>query len=56
MDEEKRRAYLNIEAENIIKAMNDRAGEINSIWHPEYAKFMLECNLIVMAHFLIYHI
>lgn len=46
LNEEERRAYLNIEAENIIRNVNENPNGINSIWHPEYAKFMLECKEI----------
>jgi hypothetical protein len=44
LNEDLRKAYLNIEAENIINKVNENPIEINSIWHPEYAKFMLECK------------
>ena len=47
LNEEERKAYLNIEAENIINKVNENPDEINSIWHPEFAKFMLECKEIL---------
>ena len=45
-----RRAVLNLEAENLINLMAENQDGIDSIWHPEYAKFMLECKL-ARAHY-----
>ena len=44
LDVEERKAYLNIHAESIVTALNENSDGIDSIWHPEYAKFMLECT------------
>jgi len=44
LDDEERKAHLNIHAESIVTALNENSDGIDSIWHPEYAKFMLECT------------
>lgn len=45
LSEGERKAFLNNDAENIIKKVNENPDGINSTWHPEYAKFMLECKI-----------
>lgn len=44
LNDQEKKAYLNIEAENVITQVNEAPDGINSIWHPEFAKFMLECK------------
>lgn len=44
LDNEAHKVYLNLRAEAIISALNDNPEGVDSIWHPEYAKFMLECK------------
>lgn len=43
-DDQEHRVYLNTDAENIIKQLNETNEVFDSIWHPEYANFMLECK------------
>lgn len=45
LNDETEKATLNIKAEAIIDALNENPDGVDSIWHPEYAKFMLECTL-----------
>ena len=47
LDTEARKVYLNLRAEAIISALNDNPEGVDSIWHPEYAKFMLECKRLL---------
>ena len=39
---------MNIEAENVIIKVNENTEGLNSIWHPEYAKF--KCFLQVESN------
>lgn len=47
MDPESRQAFLNLRAESVVTNLTDNPEGLDSIWHPEYAKFMLECTYML---------